>query len=174
MNLKQFASIGILATGLGFLGLKSVDAKTSSPQSPTSVSNPSMDVVESSQSSSYTIAQTFDAQPIYATWKLTHSFAGFVHESTVVLNGLSGVMRTKYYNSLTKKTETVKQNMILKSMPRGLMLIGSNPVYDGTSKAHPTYVEDNFILAVQPDGLFIVLTCDRENRCSDVDFEVIK
>jgi hypothetical protein len=174
MNLKQFASIGILVTGLGFLGLKSVDARTSSSQSPTSVSNPSTDVVESSQSSSYTIAQTFDAQPIYATWKLTHSFAGFVHESTVVMNGLSGVMRTKFFNPATNKMETVKQNIILKSVPRGLMLIGSNPVYDGTSKPHPTYVEDNFMLSVQPDGPFIVLTCDRENRCSDVEFEVIK
>lgn len=121
MNLKQFASIGILVTGLGFLGLESVDARTLS------------------QTYSYTIAQTFDAQPIYETWKLTHSFAGYVHESTVVMNGLSGVMRTKYFNSLTNKTEIVKQNMTLKSVPRGLMLIGSNPVYDGTSQRHPTY-----------------------------------
>jgi hypothetical protein len=174
MNCKQIASMGMLVTILGFLGLESVEAKTSLSQPSNTVSNPATDVIEPWQTSSYTIAQTFDASPIYATWKLTHSFNGFVHESTVVMNGGSGVMRTKYFNPLTKKTEIVKQNMVLKSMSRGLMLIGSNPVYDGTSKRHPTYIEDNFVLSVQPDGSFIILTCDRLNRCSDVDFEVIK
>jgi hypothetical protein len=89
------------------------------------------------------------------------------------MNGYSGVMRTRFFNANTRKVEVVRQNMRLKPTPRGLMLIGSNPVYDGTSKRHPTYIEDSFMLSITPDGL-TVLTCDRLMRCSDVELEVIK
>jgi hypothetical protein len=172
MNFKYTASIGILLLlGIGFPGLKSADAKSPSAQPP--VPHSSTDI-KPSQSSSYTVAQTFGASPIYATWRLIHSFDGIVHESNLRMNGRSGVMRTRYFNPITRRTEVVRQNMVLKPTPRGLMLIGSNPVYDRTSERHPTYVEDNFSLSIQPDGSFIVLTCDRLMRCSDVDLEVIR
>jgi hypothetical protein len=170
MNFKYTASIGILLLGIGFSGLKSADAKSPSAQTP--VPHSSTDI-KPSQSSSYTVAQTFGASPIYATWRLIHSFDGVVYESTLVMKGYSGVMRTRFFSPNTRRTEVVRQNMVLKSTPRGLMLIGSNPVYDGTSRRHPTYVEDNFMLSITPDGL-VVLTCDRLMRCSDVDLEVIR
>ena len=162
MNLKKSASLGILFIGItGLLGLESVDAR----------SNPTKSIYspENSRSSSYTIAQVGNANnPIYGTWKLTYSVDAIVHESTLVMSGYSGVMRTRYYNSKNGKTEVIRQNMTLKSVPKGLFLIGSNPVYDRTSKKAEDYSPDNFLFSITPDGP-VLLMCDRMERCSYVE-----
>lgn len=166
MNFKQIASIGILVTGLGFLGLESVEAKTSSSQPSTSTST---DVIEPSQISSYAIAQTLKPSPIYATWKLTHSFDGIVYESTLKMEGHSGIMRTRYFNPTTKKTTVVKQSMRLDTNPQGLIIYGSNPVDDTTNKP-VDYSPDNFLISIRPDS-FVFLHCDDQGQCSNVDVE---
>jgi hypothetical protein len=139
MNLKKSASLGILFIGItGLFGLESVDAR----------SNPSKSIYspENSRSSSYTIAQVGNANnPIYATWKLTYSVDAIVYESTLVMTGYSGVMRTRYYNINTSRTEVIRQNMTLKSLPQGLFLVGSNPVHDRTSIKADDYSPDNFL-----------------------------
>jgi hypothetical protein len=151
MNLKQFASIGILVTGLGFLGLESANARTLS------------------QTSSYTVAQTTQPSPIYETFKLTHSFDGIVYESVLKMEGHSGVMRTRYFNPLTKKTTVVRQSMKLDTNPQGLVIYGYNPVDDVTNKPI-SYSPDNFMISIRPDGL-VVLHCDDQGQCSNVDVE---
>jgi hypothetical protein len=166
MNLKKSASLGILFIGTtGLFGLESVDAR----------SNPSKSIYspDNSQSSSYTIAQVGNANsPIYGTWKLTYSVDAIVHESTLVMSGYSGVMRTRYYNTNKRKVEVIRQNMTLKSIPKGLFLIGSNPVHDRTSRK-ADYIPDNFLFSITPDGP-VFLMCDRMERCSYVDLAVIK
>lgn len=162
MNFKQIASVGILATGLGFLSLDSVDARNSLSQPSTTIS----------PTSSYKIAQTFRPSPIYETWKLTHSFDGIVYESTLNMNGYFGVMKTRYFHPIRQKTVVVRQNMRLDTTPQGLILYGSNPVDDKTNKS-TDYFADNFLISIRPEGR-LVLHCDNQGACSHVDFEVIK
>jgi hypothetical protein len=167
MNLKKSASLGILFIGItGLFGLESVDARSNPTKSTYSQEN--------SRSSSYTIAQVGNANnPIYGTWKLTYSVDAIVYESTLEMSGYSGVMRTRYYNPNTQITEVIRQNMALKSIHQGLFIIGSNPVHDRTSRKAIDYSPDNFLFSITPDGP-VFLTCDRMERCSHVDLEVIK
>ncbi len=163
MNFKKSVSTGFLLISVfGLFGIESVSARNYSEK----------------PSSSYTIAQSnskiTDANsPIYGTYKLTYSVDGIVYESSLVMSGYSGVMRTRYYNPNTSKTEVIRQNMTLKSIPQGLFLIGSNPVYDRTSRAAKDYSPDNFLFSITPDGP-VFFTCDQMERCSHVDLEVIK
>jgi hypothetical protein len=167
MNLKKSASLGILFIGItGLLGFESVEARSNPNQSTYST--------EHSRSSSDTIAQVGNANnPIYGTWKLTYSVDAIVYESTLVMSGYSGEMRTRYYNPNTQRAEVIRQNMALKSIPKGLFLIGSNPVHDRTSRKAIDYSPDNFLFSITPDGP-VFLTCDRMERCSYVELEVIK
>ncbi|BAY88999.1 MULTISPECIES: hypothetical protein [unclassified Tolypothrix] len=163
MKFKTTATLGILLISVtGLFGIESVDARNNSEK----------------PSSSYKIAQvnsqiTDAKSPIYGTFKLTYSVDGIVYESTLVMNGYSGLMKTRYYSTNTGKTEVVRQNMTLKSIPIGLFLIGSNPVYDKNSERANDYSPDNFLFSITPDGP-IFYTCDRMERCSHVDLEVIK
>ncbi|MEH2231138.1 MAG: hypothetical protein V7K71_16210 [Nostoc sp.] len=158
-NFKQTTSIAILVAGIGLFGIKSADARNALVQTP-----------DVSQSSSYTIAQLVDANsPIYGSWQLKYSVDGVVHTSVLVMNGYSGVMRTRYFSS--NKRQVVDQKIRLKSSPRGLVFLGYNPVYAGTSTRHPTYAADNFLFAIEDDGSFTAFTCDDRRQCSPVDVE---
>lgn len=170
MNFKQTASLGILVLGIGMVSAESVDARNQRVQTP--ITTPSTQIV---QSSSYVIAQLTEASsPIYGIWKLKFSVNGIVHESVVAMNGYSGAMRTKYFNPNLRRTQVVDQTIRLKSSSQGLILVGYNPVYAGTTRRHPTYNADNFLISVQPDGSRTIYTCDTARQCSAVDMEVIK
>lgn len=85
-NFKQTTSIAILVAGIGLFGIKSVDARNALVQTP-----------DVSQSSSYAIAQLLEANsPIYGTWNLRYSIDGIVYQSVLVMEGYSGMMRTRY------------------------------------------------------------------------------
>lgn len=158
-NFRQTTSIAILVAGIGLFGIKSVDARNALVQTP-----------DISQSSSYAIAQLVDANsPIYGSWQLKYSVDGVVYTSVLVMNGYSGVMRTRYFSS--NKKQVVDQKIRLKSSPRGLVFLGYNPVYAGTSTRHPTYAADNFLFAIEDDGSFTAFTCDDRRQCSPVDVE---
>ena len=164
MNFKQTASIGILVAGIGLFGIKSADAR-----------NPLVQAPNVSQSSSYTVAQLLDANsPIYGTWKLRYSVDGIVYQSVLVMNGYSGAMRIRYFDPNVNRSQVVDQGISLKSSAEGLILVGYNPVYAGTSRRHPTYVADNFLFAIQPDGSLAAYTCDYARQCSAVSMERIK
>ncbi|MDZ8065262.1 MAG: hypothetical protein RMY64_06425 [Nostoc sp. DedQUE08] len=170
-NFKQTTSIAILVAGIGLFGIKSADARNALLQTP-----------DVSQSSSYAIgfaapkviAQLLDANsPIYGSWKLRYSIDGIVYQSVLVMEGYSGVMRTRYFNPSINQKQGVDQNISLKSSPQGLVLLGYNPVYAGTSRRHPTYAADNFLFSVEPDGSLTAYTCDERRQCSAVDIERI-
>ncbi|MDZ7968375.1 MAG: hypothetical protein RM368_26065 [Nostoc sp. DedSLP03] len=162
-NFKQTTSIAILVAGIGLFGIKSVDARNALVQTP-----------DISQSSSYAIAQLLDANsPIYGSWKLRYSIDGIVYQSVLVMEGYSGVMRTRYFDPSINQKQGVDQNISLKSSPQGLVLLGYNPVYAGTSRRHPTYAADNFLFSVEPDGSLTAYTCDERSQCSAVDIERI-
>lgn len=170
-NFKQTTSIAILVAGIGLFGIKSADARNALVQTP-----------DVSQSSSYAIgfaapkviAQLLDANsPIYGSWKLRYSIDGIVYQSVLVMEGYSGVMRTKYFDPSINQKQGVDQNISLKSSPQGLVLLGYNPVYAGTSRRHPSYAADNFLFSVEPDGSLTAYTCDERRQCSAVDIERI-
>lgn len=170
-NFKQTTSIAILVAGIGLFGIKSVDARNALVQTP-----------DVSQSSSYAIgfaapkviAQLLDANsPIYGSWKLGYSIDGIVYQSVLVMEGYSGVMRTRYFDPSINQKQGVDQKISLKSSPQGLVLLGYNPVYAGTSRRHPTYAADNFLFSVEPDGSLTAYTCDAQTQCSAVDIERI-
>ncbi|MEH2152385.1 hypothetical protein [Nostoc sp.] len=171
MNIRQTAWIWILVvSSMGLFGIESANGKSAKTESPTTAS--STDVAQSSQ---VTIAQVSElVTPIYGTWKLRHSVGGIAHESILKMNGYSGTMRTRYYNTELRKTEAVDQTMRLTAHPRGLLILGYNPVYAGTSIKHPTYLPDNFFFSITPIGEKIFLNCDDGNQCSPVDAEEIR
>jgi hypothetical protein len=171
-NFKQTASIGILLAGIGLFGIKSVDARNVLVQTP-----------DASQSSSYTIrqehkteliAQLVDAHsPLYGSWQLKYSVDGVVYQSVLVMEGYSGMMRTRYFEPGINKKQVIDQEISLKSSPQGLILLGYNPVYAGTSRKHPNYAADNFLFSIQPNGSVTAYTCDNLLQCSAVDVETI-
>lgn len=162
-NFKKTASIATLVTGMGLFGIKSADAKNILAQTP---------VV--SQSSSYAIAQLVDANsPLYGSWNLRYSVDGVVYQSVLVMEGYYGAMRTRYFDSTINRSQAVDQEVSLKSSSQGLVLLGDNPVYAGTSTRHPTYAADNFLFSVEPDGSLTAYACDNLRQCSAVNVETI-
>lgn len=158
---KQTTSVTMLVAGIGLFGIKSANARNVLVQTP-----------EVSQSSSYTIAQLVEANlPLYGSWYLKHSVDGIVHQSVLEMNGHFGNMRTRYFDPTINRKESVDQQMVLKSSPYGLVLLGYNPVYAGTSTRHPNYAADNFLFSINDDGTFIAYTCDDDRRCSAVDVQ---
>ncbi len=165
LKLRQLLPTTILTLGIGFLSHQPVDAK-----------NPSFTPsISDSENSSFILAQLLpSSSPLYIHWKLKHSARGILHESDLIMNGYYGKMKTKYFNPSTGKTETVEQTMKLTSSSQGLIIVGSNPVYAGTSIKHRSYSPDNIGLQIDTDGNFNVVTCDQQQICSMVDIEVIR
>ena len=104
-------------------------------------------------------------------WKLIYSVAGIVYESILVLRGDRGKMLTTFFSRNTERIEQVEQTMKVTNSARGILILGSNPVYYNTNTRHPTYSPDNFLLQVMPSGETRIGTCDRAGQCSDVDVE---
>lgn len=121
-------------------------------------------------SQTMTIAQV---TPMRGRWKLRFSTVGIVHESTLVMNGYSGWMKTRYFSPATKRTETVEQVMMIRPSAQGLLIVGYNPVYAGTNIRHPSYLPDALLFQINPDGTEILMTCDTTGRgqCSAVEIE---
>jgi hypothetical protein len=171
-NFQQTVSAAIVVAGIGLFSIKSADGKTVSPQMPP-VSQTSSSVIHP-ETQAPLIAQIVDANsPIYGNWSLRFSVDGLVYESVLVMRGYSGVMRTSYFDPKIGSKQIVDQEMRLKSSSQGLVLLGYNPVYAGTSRRHPTYAADNFLFSIDPDGSLRAFTCDDRKQCSAVDVETI-
>ncbi|MFN6469560.1 MAG: hypothetical protein RMY36_007760 [Nostoc sp. SerVER01] len=166
MNFQRTLTMGSLTLAIAISAINPVYGYKPSVTPPVNLN---------SQSSSFTIAQLTEANsPIYGTWKLQHSVSGIVHESILTMQGYYGSMKTQYFDPQPRKTVAVEQTMSLKSSSKGLILLGSNPVYAGTTIQHPTYSADNFLFQIRPDGTLFVFTCDYNLQCSSVDLEVIR
>jgi hypothetical protein len=153
--------IALLSLTVGLFGIESANAKNPLTEAP--VTAPS----------NY-IAQVTDASnPIYGSWKLRYSVDGIVYESVLVMKGFSGSMRTRYYHPSLGK-QAVDQTMYLKSSPDGLILLGYNPVYAGTTRKHPYFSADNFLFSIEPDGSARITNCDDAGQCSAVTAQTIR
>ncbi|MBS9383344.1 MAG: hypothetical protein HEQ24_03595 [Dolichospermum sp. BR01] len=170
MNYQKIAFALVLVVGMGLFDIKSADAKNAFIKAPITTNSPDI-----TQSSSFTIAQLTEASyPLYGSWKLTFSVNGTVHKGYLIMRGYYGTLRVSFFNPNVRKKTTIDQGMKLMSSSRGLVLLGYNPVYAGTSISHPSYAADNFVFAVQPDGSLVAFTCDDQERCSSVDIEAVK
>ncbi|MBD2677111.1 MULTISPECIES: hypothetical protein [Nostoc] len=172
MNYKTIVLIGFFTIGSGLYNIKSVNAYDSSVKPSVTTDYTLID----SQPSSFKISQivTEASSPLYVNWKLEYSIDGILYESILRMEGYSGTMRTKYFNALINQTDVIDQTMELKSSSQGLILLGSNPVDANTKIPDPTYIPDNFLFQIRPNGSFVVITCDRNSRCSDVDLAVVR
>jgi hypothetical protein len=170
MNLKQATSVLVLVVGIGLFGIKSADAKNALTKATITT-----DSIHINPSSSFTIAQITEASyPLYGSWKLTFSVNGTVYKGYLIMKGYYGALRVSYFDPQTRKKATIDEVMKLMSSSQGLVLLGYDPVYAGTSISHPTYAADNFVFSVQPDGSLVAATCDDQERCSSVDMEFVK
>ncbi|OBQ16677.1 MAG: hypothetical protein AN488_19700 [Anabaena sp. WA113] len=170
MNYQKIAFALVLVVGMGLFGIKPADAKNAFIKAPITTNSPDI-----TQSSSFTIAQLTEASyPLYGSWKLTWSDNGNVYKGYLIMKGYYGVLRVSFFDPQTRKKATIDETMKLMSSSQGLVLLGYNPVYAGTSISYPTYAADNFVFAVQPDGSLVAATCDDQERCSSVDVEAVK
>ncbi|MBD2138483.1 hypothetical protein H6F32_12980 [Anabaena sp. FACHB-1237] len=170
MNYQKIVSFLAVILGIGLFDMKSVDAKNLAIAVP--INHNSQFIAPFS---SRKIAQLTEASsPLYGSWILTFSADGIVHQGVLVMEGYYGVLRVSYFDPNLGKQAAIDQYMELKSSSKGLILLGYNPVYAGTSVSHPTYIADNFLFSIQPDGSLVVVTCDARERCSSVDIEAMK
>ena len=170
MNYQKIAFVLVLIVEMWLIDIKSVGAKTALEKVPLTTNSPDI-----TQSSSFTIAQLTEASyPLYGSWKLTFSVNGTVYKGYLIMKGYYGTLRVSFFDPQTRKKATIDEGMKLMSSSQGLVLLGYNPVYAGTSISHPTYAADNFVFAVQPDGSLVAGTCDDQERCSSVDMEYVK
>jgi hypothetical protein len=170
MNYQSISSVLVLIFGLGLFSIQSVNAKNASIKAP-NINNFQL----ITPSSSMKIAQLTEATyPLYGSWRLTFSVNGIVYKGYLIMKGYYGALRVSYFDPNVRKKATIDEVMKLMSSSRGLILLGSNPVYARTSIPHPTYVADNFLFSVQPDGSLAAFTCDYAEQCSSVDVEAVK
>jgi hypothetical protein len=170
MNYQQIAFVLVLVVGMGLFDIKQANAKNAFTKAPFTT-----DSTQNTPSSSFTIAQITEASsPLYGSWKLTFSVNGIVYKGYLIMRGYYGDLRVSYFDPNTRNKATIDQTMKLMSSSQGLVLLGYNPVYAGTSISHPIYAADNFVFSLQPDGSLVAFTCDDEKRCSSVDVEFVK
>ena len=124
---------------------------------------------ENVESSDGSLPYIVQSNPLYGCWSLTYNVFGIVYESLLRMNGYRGVMLTSYFNSNINRTDYVQQTMRLGNSPRGLVIYGNNPVSPGTNRRHPSYVPDNFLFQIKPNGKKVFGMCDNANRCSPVE-----
>lgn len=170
MNFKRFTALLVLGLGIGLFSIQSASAKNALIKAPITTNSNLV-----TPSSSFTIAQLTEANyPLYGSWKLTFSVNGIVYSGYLIMKGYYGVLRVSYFDPNRRKKATIDESMRLMSSSQGLVLLGYNPVYAGTSISHPTYVADNFLFSIKPDGSLVAFTCDDKLDCSSVDVEVMK
>ncbi|MEI6064322.1 MAG: hypothetical protein WCQ26_06995 [Pseudanabaena sp. ELA748] len=163
---KVLALLGTL-TILGFSSIPSAEAKNDllepTPKQDATLAIPSVPLAIAQLTTQLTEASS----PVYWHNRLTFSVNGTVYQGILKMNGYRGTFRVRFFAPNLGKTEVVDQEMRLKSSSQGLILLGYNP-------SIATYIPDNFIFAVDPDGTLIAYTCDYLKRCSPVDVQSYK
>ena len=102
--------------------------------------------------------------------RLTFSNGSIVHAGKLWLNDSGmGRMTVKFYSPDLRRPEAVDQTITSENTPQGILLVGSNPVYSGTRRRHPTYSPDNFLLKVDENGQRSFFTFDLNRNTSSVD-----
>jgi hypothetical protein len=102
--------------------------------------------------------------------RLTFSNGEIVHAGQLWLNSNGmGRMTVKFYSPTAGRPESIDLTMRTENTPQGILLVGSNPVYSGTRRRHPTYSPDNFLLRTDENGNRSFFTFDLQRNTSAVD-----
>ena len=120
--------------------------------------------------------QVFPPSPnsyMTGVWRIQFSAAGILHTSLLRMKQDSGEMQTEFYSADTQSTKAVIQTIKLGVSPRGLWLLGSQPVDAKTKKPASNYIPDNIFLQQTPNGSFIAYNCDAQNNRAPVSFEFV-
>lgn len=112
-------------------------------------------------------------EPMRGLWKIKWSMDGFLYEGVLVMDGYEGAMRIVYFNPQTKQPECIDEYMQLLNSSEGLIIAGSNPLDCDTRRQKITYLPDNLIFKVAPNGERTVLLFDKKGRVSPVDFRYV-
>jgi hypothetical protein len=110
------------------------------------------------------------ARPSFSCLKLHYTASGILHNAALVMPAGSsvGVMVTEFYDGNVGGRAMVEQTMAAVNSAEGLLIVGSNPVYPGTTRPYRTYSPDNFLLRVTPDGDIAAVNCDDNSVCAQV------
>ncbi len=141
-------------------------------------------VEESSHSrNSYQLAQDQGKDDCFAPhhseymsgqYNIEWTYQGVFYQSTLNMNGNSGIMLTNFYNSNTNKPDRVTQDVKIHSCSFGLVLAGYNPRHPNTQRPHPNYYADNLVLRKQPNGDLVSFNCDDGENCLPISVEKIR
>jgi hypothetical protein len=102
--------------------------------------------------------------------RLTFSNGSIVHAGKLWLNDNGmGRMTIKYFSPDLGRQESVDLTIRSENTPQGILLVGSNPIYSGTRRRHPTYSPDNFLLRIDENGRRSFSTFDLNRNTSTVD-----
>ncbi len=93
-----------------------------------------------------------------------------VHAGKLWLNSNGrGRLTVKFYNTNLGRPESIDLTMSTENTPQGILLVGSNPVYSGTRRRHPTYSPDNFLIRIDENGRYTFFAFDLNRNTSGVD-----
>lgn len=101
---------------------------------------------------------------------MTWSNGPIVHAGKLWLNSNGrGRLTVRFYNPDIGRPESIDLTMSTENTPQGILLVGSNPVYSGTRRRHPTYSPDNFLIRVDENGRYTFFAFDLNRNTSGVD-----
>ncbi|MDJ0516116.1 MAG: hypothetical protein QNJ74_07580 [Trichodesmium sp. MO_231.B1] len=103
-------------------------------------------------------------------WSLKWKRGGFIYEATLEMQGNSGEMIVMASDLNDGGLRFVSQTMQLYNSPRGLFLLGSNPVDPKTQNPSQNYAADNFLIRVENNKLTIT-NCDNAGNNSPVSIQ---
>lgn len=115
-----------------------------------------------------------DSLSMNGVWKIQFSSGGVSHESDLRMQGDSGEMRTEFFNPETQSTKAVLQTIKLGVSPRGLWLLGFNPVNAKTQQRDSSYIPDNIFLQRVKDGSINAYNCDDKGNQSPANIEFVR
>ena len=97
---------------------------------------------------------------IDGTWQLGWAIDGSTHQGKLTIDGDQGNLMVTATGQGAKKAIAFRKPCALWSSPRGLVLLGYNPIDPGTKAASTDYSPDNFLFEPQSDGTYAVTRCD--------------
>jgi serine/threonine protein kinase len=108
------------------------------------------------------------SRTIDGTWSLNYTIANIQHQGTLTMQGKTGELRVHLVDQSSQQSEHISQTMRLWESPRGLVLLGYNPIDLSTQAPHSTYAPDNFLFELNPGGSLNATVCDDARNCTEV------
>lgn len=100
---------------------------------------------------------------------LRFSSEGVAHFAHLVMSGCTGTMYVRFYDENVQRPAVVRQSMQIVASPHGVLVSGSQPVDSSTGIPYRTYLADQLLFRLLPDGTVQIENCDRPEECSPAD-----